>query len=104
MGIAGNTFCDKTVNRYGPIKLPLLSRVMLAWPGFLPVNVRDWLVGPARAFRKSVPSSLTVSVIGVSVKSVPALIHLFMCVAYDWSVGPLKSVPSFVISVCDWLM
>jgi len=65
--------------------------------GIFPRNVRDWLVGPARAFRKSVPKSLTASVIGVSVKSVPALIHLFMCVACDWSVGPLKSVPNFVI-------
>jgi len=94
MGIAGNTFCDKTVNRYGPIKLLLLSRVMLVWPGLLPVNVRNWLVIFSRAFLVS----LSVSVIGVSVESVPALIHLFMCVACDWSIGPLKSVPNFVIS------
>jgi len=93
MRIAGNTFCDKTMNRYGPIKLPLLSRVMLPWPGFLPVNVRDWLVIFSRAFLVS----LTASVIGVSVESVPVLIHLFMCIACDWSIGPLKSVPNFVI-------
>jgi len=94
MGIVGNTSYDKTVNRYGPIKLLLLSRVMLVRPGFLPVNIRDWLVIFSRAFL----ISLSVSVIGVSVESVPALIHLFMCVACDWSIGPLKSVPNFVIS------
>jgi len=75
------------------IWLPFLSWDMLAWPGFLPVNVRDWLVIFSRAFL----ISLTASVIGVSVESVPALIHLFMCVACDWSIGPLKSVPNFVI-------
>jgi len=41
-------------------KLPFLSWVMLAWPGFLPVNVRDWLVIFSRAFL----ISLSVSVIG----------------------------------------
>jgi len=61
--------------------------------GISPRNVRDWLVIFPRAFL----ISLTASVIGVSVESVPALIHLFMCVACDWSIGPLKSVPNFVI-------
>ena len=61
--------------------------------GISPRNVRDWLVIFSRAFL----ISLTASVIGVSVKSVPALIHLFVCAACDWSIGPLKSVPGFVI-------
>ena len=61
--------------------------------GISPRNVRDWLVIFSRAFL----ISLTASVIGVFVESVPALIHLFMCVACDWSIGPLKSVPNFVI-------
>ena len=68
--------------------------------GISPRNARDWLVIFSRAFL----ISLTASVIGASVESVPTLIHLFMCVVCDWSIGPLKSVPSAFLVVVHWLV
>ena len=104
MGIAENTFrsVDKMMNRYGPVSCCFYPGICLRGRDFSQecTCARDWLVIFSRAF----PISLAASVIGVPVESVPTLIHLFMRVACDWSIGPLKSVLSAFLVVVHWLV